>query len=337
MQAGQDCRVGSVDRNVKLRELLVGVEGLALLRHLYDGSSTDAEKRIAEVHRLLKDDAFSAGERMREEDPRTGYRAWSDHYDEPGNPVIAMEEPAVWSLLDSIAAGACLDAACGTGRHARHLVDGGHTVVGVDVTPEMLSRARENVPEGTFLEADLQAIPADEERFDAVVCGLALAHLADLAAGVAELGRVLRSQGRMGISVLHPFQAHLGWHAPFEDAKNGRGFVREHPPHARRLFLAVRWGGSEGSRLSGTDTGAGPSPSQAARFSTHPRGHGRCVSRSSWRLDLGPGEGVDPAHATARAPGFHVRWRIPRRDGSTPGEPLQQGSPRTDAAGGWVA
>ena len=172
MQAGQDCRVGSVDRNVKLRELLVGVEGLALLRHLYDGSSTDAEKRIAEVHRLLKDDAFSAGERMREEDPRTGYRAWSDHYDEPGNPVIAMEEPAVWSLLDSIAAGACLDAACGTGRHARHLVDGGHTVVGVDVTPEMLSRARENVPEGTFLEADLQAIPAEDERFDAVVCGV---------------------------------------------------------------------------------------------------------------------------------------------------------------------
>jgi hypothetical protein len=75
MQAGQDCRVESVDRNVKLRELLVGVEGLALLRHLYDRSSADAEERIAEVHRLLEDDAFSAGERMREEDSRTGYRA----------------------------------------------------------------------------------------------------------------------------------------------------------------------------------------------------------------------------------------------------------------------
>jgi len=243
MQAGLDCRVESVDRNVKLRELLVGVEGLALLRHLYDGSSADAEKRIAEVHRLLEDDAFSAGERMREEDSRTGYRAWSDHYDEPGNPVIAIEEPAVWSLLDSIAAGACLDAACGTGRHARHLVDVGHTVVGVDVTPEMLTRARENVPEGTFLEADLKAIPAGDERFDAVVCGLALAHVADLAAGVAELGRVLRSQGRMVISVLHPFQAHLGWHAPFEDAENGRGFVREHPhTHADYLSAFARAG-----------------------------------------------------------------------------------------------
>jgi len=243
MQAEQDCRVGSVDRNVKLRELLVGVEGLALLRHLYDGSSADAEKRITEVHRLLEDDAFSAGERMREEDSRTGYRAWSDHYDEPGNPVIAIEEPAVWSLVDSIAAGDCLDAACGTGRHARRLVDLGHKVVGVDVTPEMLSRARENVPEGTFLEADLQAIPVEDERFDAIVCGLAMAHVADLVAGVAELGRVLRSEGRMVISVLHPFQAHLGWHAPFEDVNSGRGFVREHPHTHADYFSAFAGAG----------------------------------------------------------------------------------------------
>lgn len=107
-----------MNRNVKLRELLVGVEGLALLRHLYDGSSADAEMRMAEVHRLLEDDLFSAGERMREEGPRTGYRAWSDHYDEPGNPVIAVEEPAVWSLLGSIAGGDCLDAASRAGQAA---------------------------------------------------------------------------------------------------------------------------------------------------------------------------------------------------------------------------
>jgi hypothetical protein len=42
-----------VPRNVQLRELLVGVEGLALLRHLYDGSDADARERLSDVQRLL--------------------------------------------------------------------------------------------------------------------------------------------------------------------------------------------------------------------------------------------------------------------------------------------
>ncbi|MCW3066647.1 MAG: hypothetical protein JWN32_3819 [Solirubrobacterales bacterium] len=215
-------------RNVRLRELLVGIEGLALLRHLYDGSDEAAGQRLSEVRRLLEDDAFLAGERVREADARAGYRAWSENYDEPGNPIIAIEEPAIHSLVDSLPPGPALDAGCGTGRHARHLVDLGHEVLGVDLTPEMLVRAAANVPEARFVEADLRSIPADDEQFDLVVSGLALAHLADLDVGVAELGRVLRPGGHLVISVLHPFQAHLGWQAPFADADGDRGFVREH-------------------------------------------------------------------------------------------------------------
>ena len=129
-------------RHVRLRELLVGVEGLALLRHLYDGTDDDADRRLAEVRTLLDDDAFSGAELTRETDARTGYGSWSASYDEPGNPIIALEEPAVWSLVDHLRAGRALDAACGTGRHARHLAELGHAVVGVDLTREMLARAR---------------------------------------------------------------------------------------------------------------------------------------------------------------------------------------------------
>ncbi|MGI8715405.1 MAG: hypothetical protein ACR2NR_19935 [Solirubrobacteraceae bacterium] len=73
-----------------LRELLVGVEGLALLRHLYDGSSADADRRLAEVERVLADDAFAEGEWMGEANSRSGYRVWSQRYDEPGNPIIEL-------------------------------------------------------------------------------------------------------------------------------------------------------------------------------------------------------------------------------------------------------
>jgi ubiquinone/menaquinone biosynthesis C-methylase UbiE len=217
---------------------LIGVEGLALLRHLYDGTDEDADRRLAEVRAVLDDDAYAAGEPTSEADPRSGYGSWAESYDEPGNQIIALEQPVVWSLLEAIPPGRALDAACGTGRHTRRLVELGHEVVGLDLTPEMLRRASGAVPEATFVEGDLRHVPEPDADFDLVVCGLALAHLEDLVAGVAELARVLRAGGRLVVSVLHPFQVHLGWHAPFEEAGGGRGFVREHS-HTHADYLAA--------------------------------------------------------------------------------------------------
>ena len=221
----------------------MGVEGLALLRHLYDGTDEDAERRLEEVRRVLDDDAYARGEVTSEADVQAAYRSWAETYDEPGNPIIAVEQPVVWSLLDSVPPGRALDAACGTGRHARQLVRLGHDVVGVDLTPEMVGRAADNVPEATFLEGDLRAIPADDEHFDLAVCALALAHLPELDAPVRELARVLRPGGRLVVSVMHPFQALLGWQAPFADASGKRRFAREHLHTHGRYLAAFRAAG----------------------------------------------------------------------------------------------
>jgi SAM-dependent methyltransferase len=230
--------VASMGRRVRLQELLVGVEGLALLRHLYDGTDDAADRRLEEVRRVLAADALGAGESIDEVEPRVGYGAWSEVYDDPANPIIALEQPAVWSVVESFAPGRALDAACGTGRHARRLVELDHDVLGIDLTPEMLERAVLRVPKARFLEADLLRIPVTDEELDLVVCGLALSHLADLRAGIAELARVLRPGGRLVISVLHPFQAHLGWHAPFTDPSGERGFICEHA-HRHADYLAA--------------------------------------------------------------------------------------------------
>jgi SAM-dependent methyltransferase len=225
-------------RHVRLRELLVGIEGLALLRRLYDGADDDADRRLTEVRRLLDDESFSAGELTREADPRVGYSAWSERYDEPGNPIVGLEEPVVWSILEALPPGRALDAACGTGRHAGRLVALGHEVIGADLTRAMLRHAADNVPAAVFVEADLRAIPVTDGQFDTVVCGLALAHVAEMDAAVAELGRVLVPGGRLVVSVLHPFQAHLGWHAPFQGEGGERRFVREHE-HSHGDYLAA--------------------------------------------------------------------------------------------------
>ena len=216
-------------RHVRLRELLIGVEGLALLRRLYDGTDDEAAQRIDEVRRIVDDEAFAAGEATGEADARSGYTRWSVRYDEPGNPMIAIEQPVVWSLLEGIAPGRALDLACGTGRHARRLVELGHVVEGVDLTPEMLRVAAESIPQASFRVGDLRSIPAESGAYDLVVCGLALAHVPDLRGAAAEMARVLREGGTAIVSVLHPMLAHLGWHAPFEDEHGQRRFVREHP------------------------------------------------------------------------------------------------------------
>ncbi len=225
-------------RNVSLRELLAGVEGLALLRNLYEGSDADAQQRLQELREVLDDPALGAAEATPEADAATGYAIWSDSYDEPGNPIVALEQTAVGELVDGLPRGRALDAACGTGRHARRLVDLGHSVSGFDLTPEMLERARVTVPEAAFAVGDLRELAFADASFELVVCGLALSHLPSLDGAVGELSRVLVPGGRLIVSVLHPFQALLGWNAPFSAADGSRGFVREHP-HMHSDYLAA--------------------------------------------------------------------------------------------------
>ena len=216
-------------RQVSLRELLVGVEGLAILRHLYDGTDAGAGRRLAELREVLDGAAFDLAEPTAELDPKAGYSLWSDSYDEPDNPIVALEEVVVHDLIGPLSRGRALDAACGTGRHAAQLVRLGHQVLGIDLTPEMLERARDRVPDAEFRTGDLRKLPAPDASFEVIVCGLALSHLPELGGAMRELARVLAPGGHLIVSVLHPFQALLGWHAPFTGSDGRRGFVREHP------------------------------------------------------------------------------------------------------------
>ena len=217
--------------------MFLGVQGLALLRNFHDGEDATAQRLLAEIRLLSDDEELGASEPVREADLLTAYGSWSRRYDEPGNPIIGLEEPEVWGLLDALPPGRALDAACGTGRHAARLVAAGHTVIGVDQSPPMLDLARQRAPDAEFREARLSEIPANDASFDLVVCGLALAHVSDLDGTIAELSRVLRSGGRLIVSVLHPFLVFTGWQASYHD-ETGRHFIREHP-HTHADYLSA--------------------------------------------------------------------------------------------------
>ncbi|HYU38320.1 MAG TPA: class I SAM-dependent methyltransferase [Acidimicrobiia bacterium] len=219
-------------RHIRLRELLVGVEGLALFRRLVEDDDATAEARIDEVRRIVGTDeetTFGLGADVPELDPRAGYARWAATYDRPGNPLITLEQPVVWELLDAFPPGRALDAACGTGRHAAHLAERGHEVAGVDGSPEMLELARGRVPEDVRLrEGDLHALPVDDGEFDLALCALALGHCDELRAPVAELARAVHSGGAVVLSDLHPAMSVAGGQALFEGADRSLAFVREH-------------------------------------------------------------------------------------------------------------
>jgi ubiquinone/menaquinone biosynthesis C-methylase UbiE len=218
-------------RHVRLREFLVAVEGLALFRTLLDCDDATADARIDEVRRIVgsaEESTFGLGADVPELDPRAGYARWSATYDRPGNPLISVEQPVVWALLDEVPVGRALDAACGTGRHSGRLAELGHEVTGVDASPEMLDLARAHVPPAQFLEGDLHDLPAEDDEFDLAVCALALGHCDDVRGPVAELARAVRSGGHVVLSDLHPALSVSGGQALFEATDGSLAFVREH-------------------------------------------------------------------------------------------------------------
>jgi SAM-dependent methyltransferase len=212
MMVRHDGPVTTPEAGPSLQELLVGVEGLGLLRQLCDDDAATARaQRLDETRRLLTTDSSTSSTSLGQEyGLQDGYRAWAETYDRPLR-LFWIEEPPMRRRIDRWAPGAALDAACGTGRYAAYLAAHGHEVVGVD----MLNRARAKLPGSRFLEGQLTALPLHDGTVDAAVCGLALVHVPDLDGALRELARVVRPGGPVLISDVHPFLVLLGWQAQF--------------------------------------------------------------------------------------------------------------------------
>ena len=98
---------------------------------------------------------------------QAGYTLWADCYDSDGNPLIALEGPAMAAWFGDLRGRRALDLGCGTGRHTRALVEAGASVVAADLTPAMLERARANLAGvGRRLAQARAAGPAPVPGFD---------------------------------------------------------------------------------------------------------------------------------------------------------------------------
>jgi demethylmenaquinone methyltransferase / 2-methoxy-6-polyprenyl-1,4-benzoquinol methylase len=92
-----------------------------------------------------------------------------------------------------------LDACCGTGDLAIADAGAGGRVTGLDFSERMLERARRKAPELEWVSGDMLALPFADASFDAATVGFGVRNVDDLARGLAELRRILRVGGRLGI------------------------------------------------------------------------------------------------------------------------------------------
>ena len=97
-----------------------------------------------------------------------------------------------------------LDVATGTGHTAFALAPHVASVIGIDVTPEMLSeaerlRAGRSLANVGFRLADVHQLPFEDGTFHLITCRLAAHHFSRIDQALREMKRVLRPDGRLVI------------------------------------------------------------------------------------------------------------------------------------------
>jgi len=97
-----------------------------------------------------------------------------------------------------------LDVATGTGWGARRVAARGATVVGIDFGANLIEAAKaaaaEARPEIDFRVADAESLPFEDHSFDAVISTYGVMFVRDPEAAAAELARVCRPGGRIGLT-----------------------------------------------------------------------------------------------------------------------------------------
>ncbi|MBP7515890.1 MAG: class I SAM-dependent methyltransferase [Flavobacteriales bacterium] len=158
-------------------------------------------------------------------DVREAYDQWSAQYDTDRNRTRDLESTALREVLAGLISRDCLEIGCGTGKNTLWLAGRCARVTAVDLSPSMLSVAREKVKADhvTFVEADmLRPWTFAESRYDLVTFSLVLEHIEHLEPILRNVHQVLKPGGLVYIGELHPFKQYSGTKARFETAEGIR-------------------------------------------------------------------------------------------------------------------
>jgi SAM-dependent methyltransferase len=158
----------------------------------------------------------------------TRYDGLADWYDEEFQP--APLEGDAWQVVAPLigeGSGELLDLGCGTGAYAGALAGLGWTVTGVDVSEDMLRRARRRGVH--VVRSDAVDLPFEDGSFDAAVSIFTHSDFDDFPAALREVARVLVPGAPFVYLGVHP--CFVGPHSLYVQA---RGVPRLHEGWYRR-------------------------------------------------------------------------------------------------------
>lgn len=120
------------------------------------------------------------------------------------NRLLSFRRDTAWrkraiALAEIEAGHEVLDLACGTGDmmiETRRQVPDAH-VIGGDFSINMLSSAKNKIPDGVFSAADAHFLPFKSESFNRILMAFGFRNVTDKNKGLSELYRVLKKGGRI--------------------------------------------------------------------------------------------------------------------------------------------
>jgi cytosine/adenosine deaminase-related metal-dependent hydrolase/ubiquinone/menaquinone biosynthesis C-methylase UbiE len=146
------------------------------------------------------------------------FDCWAQVYDIQPNPLLMLEERKVAPLLPSVSGLDILDVGCGTGRWLVKLeLLEPTSLKGTDCSPAMLARARLKVRPTTIVEnRHSSELPGEDASYSLVLASFVLSYLNDVAGFARQCARVLRADGCLLLSDMHPATAaERGWSRSF--------------------------------------------------------------------------------------------------------------------------
>jgi ubiquinone/menaquinone biosynthesis C-methylase UbiE len=197
--------------------------------------STDREREHSSARRSGTDEAtFDSQRPMSPSEIQAAYAEYADTFHR-----FSVVDRAITGRYRrrqfGDAEGRVLDVACGTGTNFRYLPES-VDLVAVDLSPEMLSKARETLADlpvdGDLQRMDAASLSFEDDSFDTVLSALSTCTFPDPVAALREMERVCKPGGRIllvehGLSDFGPLATYQQWREDAHYAKAGCRWTQE--------------------------------------------------------------------------------------------------------------
>ena len=134
-----------------------------------------------------------------------------ERYSQMNRSQCGLEGAGEWHILRAMLPDfngkRVLDLGCGFGWHCRYAVENGAvSVVGIDLSENMITRAREinNLPEIEYIVLPVEEIDYPADSFDIVISSLTFHYIESFGEMVKKIDRCLTAGGSFVFSVEHP-------------------------------------------------------------------------------------------------------------------------------------